>query len=207
MAKSLEESTRFPSLNWLHCQDNERGVAFFTRGVPINEVKAGNIFYTLLRSVSVLSTDGASGPLIPTPKAMELGEHTYSYSVYLHNGNWKQAYIQRRGHEFNHQLLAFQADKYQLNPELGSFIIKPSNLIVSALKKAENDDTVILRLFETKGEKCNAVITFPPGVKSVAVVNLLEEDELRLHQLEENTLRLNIDPFEILTLKLLFNKN
>jgi alpha-mannosidase len=202
LAKSLEESIRFPSLNWLHCQDRTRGVAFFTRGVPINEVKAGNIYYTLLRSVSVLSTDGASGPLIPTPKAMELGEHTYSYAIYPHNGNWKQSYIQRRGHEYNHQMISTQADSSDLYAELGSFIIKPSNLVVSSLKKAEKDDTIILRFFETKGDKCTADITFPSYVKSIAVVNMLEEDEQKLDGFKNHRLKLDVGPFEIVTLKL-----
>jgi alpha-mannosidase len=206
MAKSLEESTRFPSLNWLHCQDRTRGVAFFTRGVPINEVKAGNIYYTLLRSVSVLSTDGASGPLIPTPEAMELGEHTYSYSIYPHNGNWKQAYIQRHGHDYNHQMISIQADNDDLYTEFGSFIIKPSNLVVSSLKKAERDDNIILRFFETKGEKCTADITFPPTINSISRVNLLEEDEQKPVILKNNYIRLDVGAFEIVTLKLFLDK-
>jgi alpha-mannosidase len=202
LAKSLEESIRFPSLNWLHCQDRTRGVAFFTSGVPVNEVKAGNIYYTLLRSVSVLSTDGASGPLIPTPKAMELGEHTYYYALYLHKGNWRQAYIQRRGHEYNHQLISVQADSTDLKSKFETFIIKPSNLVISALKKAEKDNSVILRLFETKGERCRADITFPPSVKSVAAVNLLEEDEVILGEIKNGNLKLDVHPFEIITLKI-----
>ncbi|HEX5131883.1 MAG TPA: glycoside hydrolase family 38 C-terminal domain-containing protein, partial [Candidatus Krumholzibacteria bacterium] len=72
-ARTLEEGVKMPSLTWLAAEEGERGLAFFTKGVPINEVKGGDIYSTLLRSVSVLSADGVSGPLIPTPGALELG--------------------------------------------------------------------------------------------------------------------------------------
>lgn len=201
LAKTLEESVRFPSLNWLHCQDKYRGVAFFTRGVPVNEVKAGNIYFTLLRSVSVLSTDGASGPLIPTPKAMELGEHTYAYAVYPHNSNWKTSVIHRRGHEFNHQLISVQADSTDLKFEFKTFIIEPDNLIVSALKKSEREDTIIMRFFEIRGEKCKAAITLPSNITAAEAVNLLEAGEQKLLDIIDNKLTLQVHPFEIITLK------
>jgi len=201
LTKTLEESFRFPSLNWFNCQEGSHGLAFFSRGVPINEIKAGNIYCTLLRSVSVLSTDGESGPLIPTPKAMELGEHTYTYAVYPHSGDWKKARIHQHGHHFNHRLFALQTDSTALTCEFDSFILEPDNLIISALKKAENYDAVILRFFETRGEKCHAALRMPPRIKSASCVNLLEEEEKKL-AIEGGMLEMDVSPFEIVTLKL-----
>jgi alpha-mannosidase len=201
LARTLEESLRFPSLNWLNCQEGNHGLAFFTRGVPINEVKAGNVYCTLLRSVSVLSTDGQSGPLIPTPKAMELGEHTYTYAVYSHAGDWKKAQIHQRGHEYNHRLFVVQTDGQNLNEEFKSFILEPDNLIISALKKAEKDDSVIVRFFETRGEKCHATLQVPNQIKSASCVNLLEEGESKLN-IKDGLLEMDVSPFEIVTLRL-----
>ena len=170
--------------------------------MPINEIEAGNIYCTLLRSVSVLSTDGASGPLIPTPEAMELGEHNYTYAVYPHAGDWKKAEIHRHGHEFNHRLFAVQTDGAALSGGLDSFILEPDNLIISALKKAESDDAVIVRFFETKGEKCHATLKMPCQIKSARCVNLLEEEESSL-DIKDGMLEMDVSPFEIVTLKLL----
>jgi len=201
IARTLEESIRFPSLNWLNCQEGSRGLAFFTRGVPVNEVKAGNIYYTLLRSVSVLSTDGRSGPLIPTPAAMELGEHTYSYAVYPHSGDWKKAAIHRHGHEFNHRLIAVQTGSKDLKHEFKSVKLEPDNLIISAIKKAEKDNALIIRFFETRGERCDASLVFPSQIKSAESVNLLEEEPSQL-VIKNGELKLEVLPFEIITLKL-----
>jgi alpha-mannosidase len=201
LTETLEESFRFPSLNWFNSQEKGHGLAFFSRGVPINEIKAGNIYCTLLRSVSVLSTDGQSGPLIPTPKAMELGEHTYTYAVYPHSGDWRKAGIHQRGHEYNHRLFAIQTNSQNLNREFKTFILNPDNLIISALKKAEKDDTVIVRFFETKGEKCRATLQVPNQIKSASIVNMLEEYESKLY-IKDGLLEMDVLPFEIVTLKL-----
>ena len=205
LTKTLEESFRFPSLNWFNCQEGRHGLAFFSRGVPINEVKAGNIYCTLLRSVSVLSTDGESGPLIPTPEAMELGEHTYTYAVYPHSGDWKKAKIHQRGHEFNHRLFAMQTDSQNLKNEFKSFILEPDNLIISALKRAEKDDAVIVRFFETRGEKCHATLQMPTQIKSASCVDLLEEEESKI-DIKDGLLEMDVSPFEIVTLRLVLEK-
>ncbi len=201
LAKTLEDSVRFPSLNWFNCQEGSHGLAFFNRGVPINEVKAGNVYCTLLRSVSVLSTDGQSGPLIPTPKAMEMGEHTYTYAVYPHSGDWKKEHIHQHGHDYNHRIFAMQIDSRNLKYEFQSFILQPHNLIISALKKAEKDDAVIVRFFETCGEKCRATLQVPNQIKSASCVNLLEQEEFQL-DMKDGLLEMNVAPFEIVTLKL-----
>ena len=65
-AKIYEQGANVPAPAWLTAEEDGRGVAFLTPGVPVNEIRAGEIYYPLLRSVSVLSADGISGPLIPT---------------------------------------------------------------------------------------------------------------------------------------------
>ena len=61
-ARTLESGVKVPSLSWVNCQESDRGLNFLTLGVPINEIKGGEIYLTLLRSVSMLSADGVSGP-------------------------------------------------------------------------------------------------------------------------------------------------
>jgi len=201
-SRTLEHSVRFPSLNWINCQEGNHGIAFFSRGVPINEVFAGHVYCTLLRSVSVLSSDGMSGPLIPTPEAMELGEHEYTYAVYIHEGDWKKANVHLHGHSFNHRLIALQTTE-AANTESSAFKLEPDNLIVSALKQAENGKDIILRFFETCGESCHAVLHLPPEIKSVESVDLIENDGKKI-SIKNQQIKLDVSPFEIVTLRLSF---
>lgn len=200
-ARTLEWGVNIPSLTWITCEEGDRGLAFMAHGVPINEIKGGEILCTLLRSVSVLSADGVSGPPVPTPGATELGEHTYSYSIYPYSGDWKSAGVHRRGSEFSQALLTLQVDTAPYNKEYQSFSLEPDNVIVSALKKAEKENAIILRFFETKGESCRALLSLPPQIKAANWVNLLEEEGSEL-SIENGKLEMDVNPFEIVTLKL-----
>jgi len=202
-ARAVDETIKTPSLAWLNCNDDHRGLAFLTKGVPVNEIIHGKIFYTLLRSVSVLSADGVSGPLIPTPGAMELGKHTYIYSVYPHSGSWQDAGIPRKGAEMSQSLEAFQVETAPPHAQFASIRIEPENLILSALKKSEHDDTLILRFFESEGEVCTAVIELPEKIKQVQAVDLLESNPQPV-DFNDNKVKFPVDPFEIVTLKLHF---
>lgn len=200
--KTLEQGVTIPPPFWISSEEGGRGIAFLTPGVPVNEVKAGEIYYTLLRSVSVLSADGVSGPLVPTPEAMELGEHRYSYSAYMYQGTWQDINIHREAYEYGQPLLAMQLDHEVIDGERQFMKLDPDNLIISALKKAEGEEGVIVRFFETKGEACSAVLTVPSNVHSARTVNLLEEDEAEI-PVRDNTITMEVHPFEIVSLKLL----
>ena len=87
-------------------------------------------------------------------------------------------------------------------PQEFSFLeLKPSNLILSALKKAEDSDEVILRFFETRGESTVAEVRLFRRIERATVVNLMEQEEYEL-KLEHNKLVMDVKPFEIITLKL-----
>ncbi len=205
---SVELFSRAPAINWVDYGDNEKGLALINDGNPENELKTGSIYMTLLRSIFCLSADGQSGPLIPTPDALELGEYTFRYALYPHAGNWKEARTYRQGEEFSRSLIAIQANNKGTLPTEYSFLsIEPDNLILSAFKKAEDTDDAILRFYETTGEKIDARIKAFDRINKMAEVNLLEEiDEntkpLKVRTTEDGKYSIKIKPFEIKTLAL-----
>ena len=100
--------------------------------------------------------------------------------------------------------IAIQADgKGDLAPEFSFLKLSPTNLILSALKKAEDTDEVILRFFETRGEATEAEVELFRGIKRLTLVDLLEREEKEL-PFRGNKFRLEVKPFEIVTLKLKF---
>ncbi len=200
--KSLEETIKTPSLSWINCDEEERGIAFLTKGVPVNEFKQGEIYYTLIRSVSVLSADGISGPLIPTPGAMELGKHQYYYSVYPHSGDWRKDNIPKIGHEMTQPLFSCQVETSPEKVDKSWFSVTPESVILSALKQSEdNDKALIMRIYESHGRDCIAEILLPEFITSAEQVNLIEDEPEPL-TIREDKLNIEIRPFEIITLKL-----
>ena len=159
-----EPSGIFPSLKWLDYSDGKKGLTVIHRGIPENEVRDGDVYLTVLRSVSMLSSDGISGPAIPVPDARELNKrYEFRYSVYPHEGDWREASSYKHAIEFNTDLDTLQLPKGMKLSLNRSFLkIYPENVVLSALKRAEDGDGVILRFYETKGEETDAeYISFP----------------------------------------------
>jgi len=162
----------------------------------------------------MLSSDGITGPAIPTPDAQEFKTYAFEYSLYPHRKGWKEANSFKPAYEFNYDLIGFQLQvekRRKILPSRISFVeIKPENLILVALKKAENTDDVILRFFETKGEETTGEIDLSRKPISVKIVNLLEEEEGEGEGEIEcmgRKIRLQVKPFEIVTLKLSFQSS
>lgn len=199
--RTLEDGVKVPSLTLVCAEENGRGLAFFSDGAPINEIRAGWVHYTLLRSVSVLSADGVSGPLIPTPDAMQLGHHAFNYSLFPYDGDWRQASIHRRVAEFSQPLSLLQLERQPAREEFEGLVLEPENLVISCLKKSERDATCLLRFFETTGQPCHTRLSLPPQVRAVRTANLLEKDEGEV-PLRKGMVEMDVGPFEIVTLKL-----
>ncbi|MBN2186047.1 MAG: hypothetical protein JW732_01185 [Dehalococcoidia bacterium] len=77
----------------------------------------------------------------------------------------------------------------------------PNNLILLALKKADDSNEVILRFFETKGEETTAEIELFRNIERATVSDLLEREEYELKP-NRNRLTMKVKPFEIVTLKI-----
>jgi len=201
-----EHCGAFPSLKWLDYSDGKKGLTVIHRGTPENEVRDGDVYLTLLRSVLMLSSDGKAGPAIPVPDAQELKRYVFRYSIYPHEGDWREASAYRHAYEFNTDMDALQLPDGMKPPLKRSFLkIEPKNVVLSALKKAENGDgEAILRFYETEGKETDAEITLFRAPKAVRVVNMLEEEDAGVEKELENggeRILLKMKPFEIVTLR------
>ncbi|MFC1917197.1 glycoside hydrolase family 38 C-terminal domain-containing protein, partial [Chloroflexota bacterium] len=197
----------FPALNWIDYSDKERGVTVINKGLPAHEIRDREIYITLLRSILMLSSDGVTGPAIPTPDAQEFKKYTFEYSLFPHEKGWKESNCFKPANEFNCHLNGFQlpsSKKTGSFPSHFSFIrINPENLILVAFKKADNSDEVILRFFETRGERIRGAIYLYRKPVTVKRVNLLEEEEEEI-KFRSRKINLRVNPFEIVSLKIKF---
>jgi len=199
------EPSKIPNfMSWFDVCDGVRGITFMNKGLPAVEIVKDSAYITLFRGVYGLSADGIAGPLVPTQDALELKSHTFEYAVQPHDGDWRQAEIYKLAQEYHHLPIPIQAEgKGDLPSEYSFLRISPNNLILSALKKAEDSDEVILRFFETKGEATQAEVELFRAIKRLTLVDLLEREEHEL-SFDRNKFSFEVKPFEIVTLKLKF---
>ncbi len=75
------------------------------------------------------------------------------------------------------------------------------DVVVSSLKPGKHGD-VVLRIYEASGRPAPGVaIKLTPSLRSAREANLLEDDGTEVKS-EGNTLRLDLTPFEIRTVRL-----
>jgi alpha-mannosidase len=152
------------------------------RGLPEYEIYpavygGAQIALTLLRCVGQLSGRG-DGPGIATPDAQCPGEHTFHFATLQTDGDWKKGQVWMQAHQFNVPLVTAQCPLQAQRPAARSFVsVEPTELVVTAIKRAEDRDTLILRFFNITDEPVAAGRVAMPGARRHRLVNLNEEPQ------------------------------
>ena len=186
-----------PAMRWADLGDAQHGFSI------LNEAKyaydaAGNVLrLTLLRS-----------PTWPDPEA-DRGHQHFSYALYPHAGSWKQALTERRGYQYNYELLAEQVAPHTGTlPLTHSWIsVEPENVVLTAVKKAEDSNSLIFRVFEWAGKQSTVTFTVPEGATAATETNLMEKPEGQPLTVSGNKVTTNISPYEILTVRVDYPHN
>jgi alpha-mannosidase len=210
----------FPSFEWIDCSNNNNsscGISLLHCGTPSHEVRDGKLYLTLLRSIVLLSGDGIMGPCIPTPNANEMGLQTFRYSILPHRKSWRESETYRRAAEINMPLIAMQviaAEKQVDNSERiqefsHTFLkIEPRNILLSTIRSAAaaigSAVEIIVRIYETEGQKTIARLHFDRLVKRVYLLDMLENELGKGTDVGRKTLEIEVLPFKVITLKVQF---
>lgn len=154
-----------PAQKWIDISTTDYGVSLLNDCKYGHDVKDNVMRLSLLRS----SYD-------PDPKP-DQGRHEITYSLYPHTSDWTDANTVRKGYELNNPLIAVVDTNHAGNlPKAYSFLkVQPSNVIVTALKQAEDTHDVILRFYESEGKNGVAIIDFGFDVVEASEVNLIEK--------------------------------
>jgi alpha-mannosidase len=180
-----------PALRWAELGDGQHGFGLVNESKYGYDAKGNTLRLSLLRS-----------PTWPDPEA-DRGHHHFRYALYPHGGDWKQALTVQHGYEFNYGLQAMQVESHSgsLPPEHGFFTIEPDNVVLTAVKKAEEQDGLILRMYEWAGKSSDVSVRVPEGASNATITNLMEKPEGPVLTLTGNTLKVPIHPYEILTVR------
>jgi alpha-mannosidase len=182
-----------PAMRWADISDDKHGLSLLNNSKYGYDAKGNVLRLSLLRS-----------PEWPDPHADE-GHHEFTYSVYPHAGGWREALTVRQGYELNYNLLAMQVEKHDgaLPAERAFIEVKPENVVLTAMKKAEDDDGVILRFYEWAGRETEVKIQLPPGAESAQDADLMERPIGEL-ALQGGAVTVHTKPYEIKTVKVRF---
>jgi len=172
------EKARFEvaALRWADLSGDDYGVSVLNNCKYGHDISGNIMRLTLLRS-----------PLWPDPLA-DRGQHSFSYALYPHQGDWREADTVLRAYEFNLPLRAIffeppnasSSPGENFPPEQSFCQISPSNIILSTVKKAEDRPTLIFRFYESEGLATEASVKFYKQPKAIYEVDLMEKRQKKL---------------------------
>ena len=196
----------FPAQNWIDHGDGKRGLAVLNIGLPGNIVTDGTMMVSLMRAhtLGAYGFGGGYEPGMSSESGLQLGmERTMRYALIAHAGDWRDAGIVHAGWELNHPLLCRNVSTHvgALPRRWGLIDIGNPNVVVSSLKPTAGGD-VAVRIYESSGRPAPAVaIKFRAKVESAHESNLIEDPGTPLSAARD-TVRLDLGPFEIKTIRL-----
>jgi mannosylglycerate hydrolase len=212
-----------PQKRFVDVSDGRVGLAVLNRGLPEYEVVpwpvSGGVAValTLLRCVEWLSRAdletrrGHAGPMLHTPEAQEAGRHVFEYALVSHAGRWQadEALALAQAQAFEAPLRAQVTGTHtgRLSSAWSFLSVTPGTVAVSAVKRAEDEDALVVRLYNPMERSVDADVRLLFPFREVQLVNLNEEPlpaaEAASHHLvpiEDQGMRLALRGGEIATM-------
>ena len=161
----------------------------------LNDCKYG---YDILGSVMRLSLLRA--PTHPDPTA-DRGMHRFTYALMPHRGDFRAAGVIAAAEDLNNPLRVVHGG-IQSGERRSLIEIDSRQAVVEAIKRAEDSDAVIVRMYEAWGGHCRVRVRTSLPAARAFLCDLLERHREEI-DVRDGQLELDLTPFKILTLKLI----
>ena len=180
-----------PALRWADLGDDKHGLSLINESKYGYDARGNVLRLSLLRS-----------PTWPDPVA-DRGHQHFSFALRPHAGDWKQALTVRHGYEYNYALTAMQVAQHagQLPPSHSFVTVEPENVVLTAMKKAEDGNALMLHMYEWAGKASQVDVAMPAGATSATVTNLMEKAQGPALAVAGGHVRVPIKPYEIVAVR------
>lgn len=219
---------------WLDISDDAHGFAILNDNTYGFSATHLGVYLTLTRTpiypgVSPLYGSTRTLPPDQRPKFTDLKPFDYKFALIPHAGDWKSAKIWQRALNFNLPLILARkenlskADSGILDMHVSFLTTDVSNVVIGSIKPSEwtgsdfdtlmeqdtwewTEKSCIVRLIEIHGKKTSLILTCSEKMKFEACneVDLLEMNPQSIDIENPQYLKIEIDPYEIKTLRIQF---
>ncbi len=202
------QGVTFPMQRFVDVSGEGAGLAIINDGLREYEVTQDAdraIAVTLMRAYEInLATVSCRWE---THAAMKLaqcpGEHAFSFLIYPHAGGYAEGGVFAEADRLTVPMIPAQSGAHggDLPKRHGFLGIAPENLILSALKRADDGNGYILRVFNPTAEPVKGTITLAAPFASAQRVTLEELPEAEI-PITQNTLHIDVAPKKIVTVRM-----
>jgi alpha-mannosidase len=157
-----------PALRWADLSNTTQGFSLLNASKYGYDAKDNVLRLSLLRS-----------PQMPAPdnQIADQGFHEFTYSLFAHAGNWKTGKTMRQGYELNYPLLAAVTQSHggTWPAKLSFSRIEAGNVVLTALKKAEDNNGLVFRFYEFEGKAGEVRLQLPRKAATAVETDLMEK--------------------------------
>lgn len=209
-----------PMLSFVDIHNEKNGVAVLTDGLREYEITGKDfdtIAVTLFRGVGVIGKENLkwrpgrpSGIKMKTPDSQMIGKISLDFAVIFHENDYISAGIPQKAKEYSSKLSVYNKMPYnamKLNPvsfntpDFYSLVSSEGKAVISAVKKAEDQDRLVIRIFNPSCEKnISQKLIFKSSIKNAFYGDLHEHLKEEI-SVKNNIIEINdISPCEFKTI-------
>lgn len=176
---------------WADLSEGDYGVAL------LNDCKYGYDIYGNVMRLSLLRAPDSPDPLA------DRGSHEFTYALLPHLGDLRTGQVVQQAYNLNVPLTVVPVESHAgtLPISQSFFQVDKAGVVIEAIKKAEKENAIIIRLYEAHGTRGLVTLTTSLPVKQAFMADLME-NTLEKVEFDNGETALQVTPFEIVTLKL-----
>jgi alpha-mannosidase len=131
--------------------------------------------------------------------------------LYPHLGSWDEE-TQREAYLLNDPIIVYPSDRERRTEDrlsstvhaLRSLVsVSVPNIIIETIKRAEDGDGIIVRVYESQRKRGPVQIRFGRAVQAAWMTNLLEENASNL-KVDQDSIQTYFRPYQIVTMRVKF---
>lgn len=176
---------------WIDISEEGYGVSI------LNDCKYG---YSIEENVIGLSM--LKSGIYPNEEA-DQEYHEFTYAIVPHENGWREANTVLKSYEFNNPLQAVRKENNggELGAEFSFVTVDCDNVIIETIKKAEEGEEIVLRLYEAYNKRNSYTLKFYKEIESIKECDLMEH-HIGEVTFSSDTMFDSIKPYEIKTFKI-----
>ncbi len=172
---------------WMDLSEGHYGVSLLNDCKYGHSVKDSTIALTLIKS-----------GIEPNP-VTDQEQHVFTYALLPHAGGWRDAGTIRQAYALNQPALVAKGGAAGTRFSLAS--VDRSNVVLETIKRAEDGDGCIVRLYEAHNARTRATLRWNLPIASIEECNLIEQP-IGDCAFQGRELAFEIKPYEIKTFRI-----
>lgn len=203
--ESYPEMQTVPMQRFVDVSDGASGFAVVSNSLTEYELMTDprrTLALTLFRSVRnrICSETRCTGDFPDQKGGQLLQPMEFEFALYPHAGNWHEGGVYAEADRLNAEPMAFQmtpAGEGTLSLQASLFELSSCDLVLSGIKKTEDRDSVIVRIFNPSQETVSGALYIGATYGKVYETNINEE---RITEIDLSTL--SVPPGKIMTIEI-----